>query len=291
MATLLQLPKRFHRAFISPNKVLTFNAEIDWSNPLAKDLVVFYPLGGTQRMVNLADPTSQASVNGSFAAHTPIGFVNSSLIGNNLELLNSGRYCIGNNLTIFIQTDNLQDGASGSPGIFGNRNSASDNNWISVNAGPATDNIRVFFKDGSSETLLDVSGIDTKVPHIFAVTRKGDELILYVDGERRGSIDEGARSAFTANQNFRIGTYFNAAANRTISGDFNNAGIFQRALSDAEHRLLAQNTHALLKPLTLPTYFTPADAPPAGRIMSSLAKNGGLAGLGGIAGPGGGLAG
>ena len=60
------------------------------------------------------------------------------------------------------------------------------------------------------------------------------------------------------------------------------AGVFRRLWTHAHHRM-AQSQRQVFLTITAPVV--------TGRIMSSLVNHGGLASSGGIAGPGGGLAG
>lgn len=78
---------------------------------------------------------------------------------------------------------------------------------------------------------------------------------------------------------------------RRLSASVKAILFFRRTLSAEEIAQLHKDPYQILRPSGPMVYFTPSGAAPTGRIMSSLANGGGLAGRGGIAGAGGGLAG
>lgn len=98
------------------------------------------------------------------------------------------------------------------------------------------------------------------------------------------------------------GVTVSASNNVTVIGNRQNGNlphsgfieylfVFNKDLSAVGSTLHRDVYRRVLKPSTPLSYSTASGVAPTGRIMSSLAYNGGLAGSGGIAGSGGGLAG
>ena len=127
------------------------------------------------------------------------------------------------------------------------------------------------------------------LPTWMVATYDGTNGRIYVDGVLKGGP---STYTFTGSDSSVRISGLNNASQWFWDEPIKHVAIANRAWSDAEvYGFFAPPTRwDLYQELGRKIYFVPAPAP-SGRIMSSLAHHGGLAGPGGIAGVGGGLAG
>lgn len=285
------LPKEFHIDFRLPGVKPVGPVEIDYSNPLARKLkgvisegfrALPSPLGGgvikvTPRGKGLAaidspDHTDTWRYDGIEVSrepkhsvfihfHQPI-FPSPAATGEAI-------YCERPNSTqifkIVLTSKFLDNG---------------DMSWVTRNSA-----------GGGLQERIVSAALDQSIDFhsIMFVKNSDTDRVLYADENIATSANDSGGTYNATNTSICADPFDIGAANhnQTVLVVY----AFKEALSAKDYRSLQADPYQLLKPKTPAMYFTAAGAPPAGRIMSSLANNGGLAGLGGIAGPGGGLAG
>lgn len=141
----------------------------------------------------------------------------------------------------------------------------------------------------SASSGVDLSGEWQHVLVTNDADGSGEAQKIYVDGLLKDSGISGTELDTT--NGFVIG-YRQANNDRFFKGLIDDVRVYRRELTAGEiWSLYSPSTRWDLYWQRQRTYFFVAAAPVGGRIMSSLAKTGGLAGPGGIAGQGGGLAG
>lgn len=280
---ILLLPKRYHPDFINPKIFPKGPVEIDRDNYLTYGLIFATYLEGSKTHAILGG-ANNASVDDGGASfdgwNQTIGPTTSILqysrppkLDYSLGSIATAFECIeapANNAKIFITTDDEFQ-------IF---RTGGDNSVRFEISGFGAADLFTFTDDVFSignETILSAIWDDTA--NIRSITSNGEKLT--------------AATAFTGGtESFATYNLLNRSDGIRQSGcKMRYHFIWDRVLSDQDLARVHENPYQLLKPATSSLYLVPSAAPPAGRIMGSLAGKGGLAGMGGIAGPGGGLAG
>lgn len=156
-----------------------------------------------------------------------------------------------------------------------------------------TDNKYTWLNNGGFISHTSTRAISDDLPHVALMTRDGVtsdwDLKLYIDG-----VKDSETLGDTNNPNsqtdmiFRLGVLGSNLIN--LTGSLIDVLVWDRALSEVEAVEASNDIFSFVRMRVPMPFFVPAAAAGGGRIMSSLARHGGLAGIGGIAGPGGGLA-
>lgn len=296
---LIKLPKRLHPDFALLNRTPIGPVTIDWSNPLTSRLKWFgiTDLGGTFHEL----------VKKSFNVRAPKGYeltirgMGQEFLDNNddgVELFGTESPEPTNNEVTyfaFARWDATSESGSftilavNSPGTeFSVRLSQSSGGFnykFAAASSTVAANRTANGPGGGANSFAD-GGI-----FLLAATATNTDLTLYLDGEQIAQTTFSASDLrWSDNENWWLGQ-LHSLGTSPFEGIVMCAGVTHSRWSDQQHRAFAKDMYQILKPVHELEYFTSAGAPPTGRIMSSLAYNGGLAGSGGIAGSGGGLAG
>ena len=174
--------------------------------------------------------------------------------------------------------------------------------FFSLRTGDTTPNTIFFRLDNNSirvringstivlDSPVDVFSSTTSVVKTITWNEDTNTRALYIDGAFADS--DGTAFTWADQVPNEYSLYGDNSAGGNVSDSWQRyAMTFDRELTEGEVASLYRDPYQLLRPAAQSAYITSDAPPPSGRIMSSLAHNGGLAGLGGIAGPGGGLAG
>tara|TARA_R110002096_G_C14661910_1_gene728365 strand:+ start:50467 stop:51354 length:888 start_codon:yes stop_codon:yes gene_type:complete len=294
--TLYTLPKKFHPDFREPFRKPTGPVQVDWSHPFvsgAESVLLFNKISKVpidETGLNWVADTAQDT--------TPFQH---EVVNRNLAF---ARQDTGDTTGICYKSDIIGDWGTSTPYY-----AMVIHTLIHT---PAAANLAIWqiadgIRDGSpqvlqntrSSTTLGVyvggnyrfTGIPT-IPfekHVTLIRFDGNNTYDFYDSAvGTWSVFSGGGTAKTSLR-FWIGTgYFRelpCAFELFVAGS--GSGI--PSLAECKERV--KDPYAFLEPATPAVYLTQAVAAGPGRIMSSLANGGGLAGLGGIAGAGGGLAG
>ena len=159
-------------------------------------------------------------------------------------------------------------------------------------------NIQFFFDDGPSNYIPGITMVygDNQWHFVVGVIDRVDqEVVLYLDGNQVSTVSYTGTTDHQTNFITVFGLFNNAAGtgvgtSQQFDGQMSDCFICHEVLNEAEIDSLYNDFYQVLekRPQLLPLT---TGAAPTGRIMGSLANNGGLAYKGGIAGIGGGLAG
>ena len=296
------LPKRFHPDFRNPKVKPIGPVELDRSDPFSRGIVGCWMMNsGGEFEVDLSPTRAKAEFRSS-----PLRSVGSvgkiiDFSGSNDELRVSPKNAalnITGDLTIVILFKlNDMGGERYLIGTdFASEGTESQNCIYSL-AIQSDGDMTMFWEHGTGTNVTPrsaSSGIAADEWDIASITRRSNadsEVDFYMDGVLVSTVTSLTNASGGEDSPLFIAGLRETATNQ-MSGDLGFTYVYDRRFTAEEHRLINEAPYRLLKPLTPPIYFTGVAAAPAvGRIMSSLAKSGGLAGLGGIAGPGGGLAG
>ena len=111
-------------------------------------------------------------------------------------------------------------------GVFGNRYSIPDDNWISIQA-----NQRGFVKSGA-EDFFDDGGRTTYQDHLVHLTHDATSMVLYEDGSALGSDTTiSATSGIQSTLDYRVGTYFADTSASRYRGRIGAIGLIRSKLS------------------------------------------------------------
>lgn len=120
----------------------------------------------------------------------------------------------------------------------------------------------------------------------------GTAVLLYLNGKVTALSASGAQSGTVDGGTgvpIRIGNSAYSGASNEWDGPIYKVALYDTALTAGQIQSLTHDPYGAFRVIQRRVGLVPAAAP-SGRIMSSLAHHGGLAGAGGIAGAGGGLA-
>lgn len=299
----VELPKWAHPDFSSPRVKPTGAVEVDWNNPITKDMVLLANFGelGKEKS-GTSDTTSPPDVPGVTFLHNRVGavfqgrsagsegFVKYSNEGSHLAASSGGGLTLETGWDDFWLTDEEVTWF-----VRFRRNSTSNQSLCDFDATSTThypfggDMFMGIFRTArlTLTGVYDAALDDTFHNVVVTNSLSKDEYKTYTGGVERDSTTTAFGVPSTAS---KAELLFLPAA--TSLKDVQFFGLWKRALNAQEILSLEQNPNQLMKPvLPLHAFFNLDVAAPSGRIMGSIAGQGGLAGRGGIAGPGGGIAG
>lgn len=176
-----------------------------------------------------------------------------------------------------------------------NRGSGTAGSWAIFldSAGDLSGQIRVNGGTARKATILDANLPADGTQCLFAVTYKAPDTIVYCFPIGGGSESQATQSTGgtldTGTGNLYLGCHPNTQGDSDWHEDVSYWFAAGRAFALEQLRKVARDLFGPFRMVDEAAFFVPAVV--AGRIMSSLAGSGGLAARGGIAGPGGGLAG
>ena len=275
---------------------------MDWASPITRDLVAYFPLTYlTERDITGKSRTATLTKGGSPTPDREQGFPSTYFNRASNEKILIDKTALFDTAglnTWAIEIWALFDGSSSTTyDLVGQWNSASLNKHVII-TGPHNNNKAFLEVKNDAEASVVVSNqgptlypTDGLWHQILATFEANTAAHLYVDGALIGSDTSSVGIMDTdSSENWVVGGQqdFN---NNLYYGWLRDLRFWRRVLTPEEVRSLYWDHWQVFEPQM---QFLPvaAGAPPVGgRIMSSLAYHGGLAGQGGIAGAGGGLAG
>jgi len=288
----IKLPKEFHIDFRIPGMKPVGPVEIDYTNPLSRSLDAFMLFDGYEA-TNLVAP-NRFKFGSSYKGIDDLKGGAKGLEAHITALTTTGEVYRIVPMRSFNQGTAIFSGCfenyTGAAGFFSLRTVDTAPNTIFFRLDNNSIRVRI---NGSTIVLdspVDVFGSTTSVVKTITWNEDTNTRSLYIDGAFADS--DGTAFSWVDQVPNEYSLYGDNSAGGNVANSWQRyAMTFDRELTEGEVASLYRDPYQLLRPLAQSVYITSDAPPPSGRIMSSLAHNGGLAGLGGIAGPGGGLAG
>jgi len=271
------LPKLYHPDFALPNVKPKGPVEIDWDNPITRDLrACFIPdAHGTMREVISGDgPISdtgsvRATQHGLIRAYDPTTPDQSEYtVQDAYNILSPSGH------SIFVIVD--YDALTNYGGLCSCSTTVTSHGWtLDTGSAPTRKDIAFLRSNGSgyNQWAGDISGNDISAGDTFKriCVTSSDNLIgtqpkIYIDGVETTSYDNilntdtGAITVSTSNM--FIGARKDDASK--LDGGIHMVCIFDRELSEAEVKELTGTPFQILRPAIPLTYFVPAAAPAGG---------------------------
>ncbi len=272
---MLQLPKHFHPDFRQPGVKPVGPVEIDWTHPLADGLLFYFI--GDQDLVsgNRAEPVAAYSATQSARNYGRRGFEFESHSttdgGFGWEYTDIDRIDGSSFFTIAIElsTDSKASDATllASPAV---KDGPRAFPWVGIGlTSQSTDtSLKAMFANGGSETVISDDGaiLLDSVPHMYSVSKNDTTTgIFYRDGEFFSSNTNAGFDGVVNPTNSAVFTMSSdwGAVDTGVNGRAGLGAIWARELDAGEHRAFYADPFALLKPKTLPLYFTVSALPEA----------------------------
>lgn len=123
--------------------------------------------------------------------------------------------------------------------------------FILFNAGNVAGEMGVFTDTGGSAVFVNVAGLINGKYHLFGGRRRGATLEAFLDGRRQGFTTGTVQAIGSATAGIALGHRAEDTAQDRIATDTNIVFVagWNRALSDAEMRMLACDPFVMLRPL------------------------------------------
>ena len=245
-----QLPKIYSPDFRLPSKKPVGDVEIDWSNPLSRGLSLVL-VGNKLKPINLVN-SSFLTINGNVTHNPSLGWVFGNTTADYISD-SSLEYGVTGDFSSYIVTNAAQDSSGGFPTFIARGDSKADE-WMIRHK---ENGDLGFYGDAAAWNVTSSTGIlkyGVQQTVGFSLQGSGGEVNIYIEGNNVGS-DTGGNLSTGSTKPLTIGAA-DADPNRPFKGSMSLIVMYNRILSDAEHRSLSKKPYQILKPKSAPVYFT-----------------------------------